>query len=240
MRESDFLFVRSGTAFAAALLTLGFSTQASAGDVGRSASAFEPSHRAAVRTLAGTPKVRIIQVQRRGRVMIPQRPVNVDSSPMIDTLNKALRALAATDRVYDGHREKAIKHINGAIAHLQLPPGANTGTNNAKNKSNQAAPKAATDESDGKTDTTPPDVSEATLRKARKVLFDAHHQLTDKASTAGRIRADAEVRVAIQEVDLCLKPPAAAGAASASASAAAPAGSAATSKPAPATGKPAR
>ena len=43
------------------------------------------------------------------------------------------------------------------------------------------------------------------MRKAKKVLFDVHHKLTDKASTAGRIHADADVRVAIDEVTAALK-----------------------------------
>ena len=74
--------------------------------------------------------------QRRGRMSIPQNPANIDSSPMIDTLNKALKALNATDRDYDGHREKAINHVETAIHKLQVP------TANAKGKSNGADAKA--------------------------------------------------------------------------------------------------
>jgi len=41
---------------------------------------------------------------------------------MIDTLNKALKALNATDLDYGGHREKAINHVEAAIHKLQVPP----------------------------------------------------------------------------------------------------------------------
>jgi hypothetical protein len=132
--------------------------------------------------------------QRRGGVYIPRKPANVDSSPMIETLNKALKALSATDRDYDGHREKAINHISAAIRHLELP--------NAKGRSNAAVAKAIA----GKAATPTQAASDAALRKALSVLFAAHHELNDHASTGGRIRADAEVRIAIQELGLALKP----------------------------------
>jgi hypothetical protein len=151
--------------------------------------------------------------QRRGGVYIPRRPANVDSSPMIDTLNKALKALSTTDRDYDGHREKAINHISAAIRHLELP--------NAKGRNNAAVAKAMA----GKAATPTQAASDAALRKALSVLFAAHHELTDHASTGGRIRADADVRIAIQELGLALKP---------STPAAVPNPS---SAPAPATGK---
>jgi hypothetical protein len=37
------------------------------------------------------------------------------------------------------------------------------------------------------------------------VLFSVHHKLADHASTRGRIHADAEVRIAIQELVLARK-----------------------------------
>src|SRR5262245_46264503 len=89
----------SGPALAAAVMALGL--VAGAAPLGRIARAAYP--------------------QRRGFVIVPQRPVNVDSSPAIAGLNKALRALAATDRSYDGHREKAVAHVGAAIRHLELP-----------------------------------------------------------------------------------------------------------------------
>jgi hypothetical protein len=146
--------------------------------------------------------------QRRGRIYIPPRPANVDSTPMIDGLNKALKALGATDRDYDGHREKAINHIGAAIRHLELP--------NAKGRSNAAVAEARAGKGAAKTAATPQDASDASLRKALSALFSVHHQLADHASTGGRIRADAEVRIAIQELGLALKTgtPAAAPAAS--------------------------
>jgi hypothetical protein len=151
---------------------------------------------------------------------VPSRPAPIDSTPMIEDLNKALRALGATDRDYDGHREKAINHINAAIRHLEVP--------NAQGRSNAAAAaaKADTGKSPAQAPTTPQDASDASLRKARKALFDVHHKLTDKASTVGRIRADADVRIALDELTQALKT---------SAPAAAPAPAPA---PAPASGTP--
>jgi hypothetical protein len=136
--------------------------------------------------------------QRRGRTIIPQRPVNVDSSPMVDVLKKALRALGETDRDYDGHREKAIHHIGLAIQDLQVPT--------AKKQTREPAADTKTDASQttAKTPTTPQDASDTSLRKARTALYDAHHKLTDKSSTAGRIHADAEVRIAIDELNKAL------------------------------------
>ena len=141
---------------------------------------------------------------------MPKAPVNVDSSPMIDILNKALKALNATDRDYDGHREKAINHVETAIHKLQVP----TANANAKGKGNGANAKADT----GKT---PPRPTPATLpprprrplrtnrtpacARRKRCSSTSHHKLTDKASTAGRIHADADVRVAIDEVTLALK-----------------------------------
>jgi hypothetical protein len=117
---------------------------------------------------------------------------------MIDGLNEALKALGETDREYDGHREKAITHIGAAIRHLELA--------NAKGRSNEAVAKAFAGKSPAKSATTPQAASDASLRKALKTLFAVHHQLTDHAATGGRIRADAEVRIAIQELSLALKP----------------------------------
>ena len=63
-----------------------------------------------------------ILLQRRGRAFrMPAKPANVDSSPTIADLNKALKALGATDLDYDGHREKAINHIGAAIRDLEMP-----------------------------------------------------------------------------------------------------------------------
>src|SRR5262249_52443346 len=123
----------------------------------------------------------------------PQRPVNVDSSSEIAGLNKALRALAATDRGYDGHREKAVAHVGAAIRHLELP--------NAKGQSNAAVAKAAA----GKAETTPQAASDASIRQALSSLSAVHHRLTDKTATRGHLRADAEVRIAISELGLALK-----------------------------------
>ena len=160
---------------------------------------------------------------RRGRTSIPQPPANIDSSPMVDGLNKALKALSATDRDYDGHREKAINHIHAAIRDLQVP--------NAKGQSTAAGDKASADHSStakasAKAPTTPQADSDASLSKAQEALFAVHHKLTDKASTRGRIHADAEVRIAIDELVLAKKSTAAAAApasGSAPASVAAPA-----------------
>jgi hypothetical protein len=128
--------------------------------------------------------------QRRGA---PQRPTNVDSSPMLANLNKALQALGATDRAYDGHREKAITRIEAAIRSLEVPT--------AKGKSTDAVAKA-----ESGTPTTSQEASDASLRKARALLFTVHHQLTDKSATTGQLRADANIRAALTEIDLALKP----------------------------------
>jgi hypothetical protein len=190
---------RCGSTLAAAVVILGFVSNVNAGSP--SPPAPEPLRLATPRSSASSPQGRIWRTaflqQRRGRMTIPQRPAPIDSTAMIDGLNKALRALNATDRDYDGHRETAIKHIDAAIRHLQLP--------NARGQSKEAVAKADTDTSPAKPPTTPQDASDASIRKARAALFDVHHKLTDKASTAGRIRADAEVRIALDELGQALK-----------------------------------
>jgi hypothetical protein len=138
--------------------------------------------------------------QRMPRRFMPPQPVNVDSSPAIDALNKALKALGGTDRDYDGHREKAIAHIGKAIRNLETP--------NAKGKSNAVVEKAATGKPAAatKTATTPEAASDESLRKAKAVLFTVHRQLTEHTATRGHIHADAEVRIAIDEITAALKP----------------------------------
>jgi hypothetical protein len=126
--------------------------------------------------------------QRRGRMTIPRPPVNIDSSPMINGLNQALKALSEVDGDYGGHREKAINHINAAIRDLEVP--------NAK---------VAAGKSLAKTATNPAADPDASLRNALSALFSVHHKLADHASTRGRIHADAEVRIAIQELVLARK-----------------------------------
>jgi hypothetical protein len=190
---------RRWTALAAAVVALGLVSDVDAGSPRPSEP--EPPSLAPFRSITSAPQRRIWRsayLQRRGKMTVPQRPANIDSSPMIDGLNKALRALGATDRDYNGHREKAITHIGAAIRHLEVP--------NAKGRSNDAGAKSDAGNPPAKTATTPQDASDASLRKARTALFAVHHQLTDKASTAGRIRADAEVRIAIDELSQALKP----------------------------------
>jgi hypothetical protein len=134
--------------------------------------------------------------QRRGRMIIPQRPVNVDSSPMVDDLNKALKAIGQANHDPGGHLDKAVKHIHAAMSDLAVPTATAKGKGDAAPAPDHAASAApAVPEAD----------SIASLRKARATLFALHHKLTDKASTRGRIHADAEVRIAIQEIDLALK-----------------------------------
>ena len=140
---------------------------------------------------AGVP--RGMRFQRRGNTRMPT-PTIIDSSPTIDNLNKALRALGATDRDYDGHREKAIAHVGAAIRHLETP--------NARGKSNAAIEKAAA----AKTATTSQTASDESLRKARVILFSIHHQLEEHISSIGQKRADSEVRIAISEIVAALKP----------------------------------
>jgi hypothetical protein len=132
--------------------------------------------------------------QRRGRMNIPPPPTPVDSSPMIDGLNKALKALAGTDRDYNGHREKAINHIHTAIRDLELPT--------ARGKSEEAVAKALTG-----TPTASQADSDASLSKARAALFAVHHQLEKNVASKGQIHADAQVRIAIQELVDAQKPP---------------------------------
>lgn len=138
--------------------------------------------------------------QRRGFRM-PTRPPTVDSAPQIGILNKALKALGSTDLDYDGHREKAIAHIGLAIRHLEASTARNTGVGAAvaraaagKNASSKTAKKpsqAASDES---------------LRTAKTLLFSIHHKLADHTATKGHLRADAEVRIAINELVAALNP----------------------------------
>jgi hypothetical protein len=142
-----------------------------------------------------------IRFQRRGHTFrTPPKPTIIDSSPTIDTLNKALRALGATDRDYDGHRLKAVGHIASAIHHLETPT-ARGKSNSAIDKSAIGHPAAAT-----KTATTPQAASDESLRKAKAILFTAHHQLADHTASRGHIRADAEIRIAITEIVDALKP----------------------------------
>jgi hypothetical protein len=153
--------------------------------------------------------------QRRGRMTLPPPPTPVDSTPQIDVLKKALKALAETDRDYDGHREKAINHINAAIRDLALPT--------AQGKSDVAAAqnlvsKAAT------TNTTPQAESDESLHKAREALYKVFRQLEKNSASKGQIHAKAQVRIAIDELVNAQKPakpakPAAAPAAPASAAA---------------------
>jgi hypothetical protein len=126
---------------------------------------------------------------RRGGVYIPPRPVNVDSSPMIAGLNRALMALSETDNTFGGHRETAIKHIYLAIKDLENP--------DAKGQGNGAPAARTTAISQGD-----PYIS---VRKALSALYAIHHKLDDKSSTVGRIHADAEVRIAISELILAEK-----------------------------------
>jgi hypothetical protein len=132
--------------------------------------------------------------QRRGRMTLPPPPTPVDSTPMIDGLNKALKALAETDRDYNGHREKAINHIHTAIRDLELPTG--------RGKSEDFVAKALT----GTPATSQAD-SDASLLKARAALFAVHHKLEKNVASKGQIHADAQVRVAIQELVDAQKPP---------------------------------
>lgn len=173
---------------------------------------------------AGAP--RGILLQRRGGFRMPSKPTIVDSSPTIETLNKALKALGATDRDYDGHREKAVIHVGLAIRHLETASG--------RGKSNAAVEKAASGKPAAATRsaTTPQAASDESLRKAKAILFSVHHYLTDHTATRGHLRADGEVRIAINEIVEALKPPKATPAAKA----AAPTTSASATTPA----KPAR
>jgi hypothetical protein len=166
-------------AFVAAMLVLGFAAEVHAGG------------------LSG------LRLQRRGRTgfVMPSKPVTVDSSPTIETLNKALKALGSTDRDYDGHREKAINHIGMAIRHMETP--------NARGKSNAALDKASTGTAPvaTKTATTLQAASDEYLRKAKAILFVVHHQLKDHAVSKGQLRADADVLIAITEISNALQPP---------------------------------
>lgn len=137
-------------------------------------------------------------LQRRGVTIRP--PANIDSSPTIDALNNALKALGATDRDYNGHREKAITHVGAAIQHLETP--------NARGKSNATIEKAIEGKTAStKTAKTSQTASDESLRKAKAILFSVHHQLTDHTRTAGHLRADAQIRLAIDEIVAALNPP---------------------------------
>jgi hypothetical protein len=133
---------------------------------------------------------------RRGGYVPPPAPV--DSTPMIDGLNKALKALDLVDRDYDGHRDKAIHHIHAAIHDLAVPGAKPQGKSNANaarsgtNGAGKDGEKGAAAQADAE--------AHVILRKALDALFAVHHKLKDNASTRGRIHADAQVRIAIQEL----------------------------------------
>jgi hypothetical protein len=133
-----------------------------------------------------------------GRMAIPQPPANIDSTPMVDGLKKALTMLSATDYSFDGHLPKAIEHIHAAIRDLQVP----NASAKSKTVSAAAAPKATAGAANPATKTaaTPPAESKAILDQAKAELFAIYHKLDDKDSTKGRIHAKAEVLVAIQEL----------------------------------------
>ncbi len=142
-----------------------------------------------------------ILLQRRGTgYRVPAKPAIVDSTPTIEVLNKALKALGSTDRDYNGHREKAVTHVGLAIRHLETASG--------RGKSNEAVEKAATGKpaTATKTATTPQAASDESIRKAKAILFSVHHQLTEKTATRGHLRADAEIRIALSEIAEALKP----------------------------------
>jgi hypothetical protein len=158
-----------------------------------------------------------ILAQRRGSMFrYLQKPAPVDSSPIIQPLNKAITALGSTDRDYEGHRAKAIAHVGAAIRYMEMP--------NAKGKSNAAIDKATSGSSNGKSGTTAQAASDEALRKAKAILFTVHHQLSDHASTKGQLHADAEVRRAIDEIVAALKTSGTASPAAADDKAASPAG----------------
>jgi hypothetical protein len=154
---------------------------------------------------------------RRGRMIIPAKPAVINSTPMIDGLNRVLTALDATEHSFDGHRETAIKHINNAIRDMQVP--------NTKGQTKPAAdvPAGITPE----TKAGPPTQADAeALHKALTALYAVHHELSAKGATKGRIHADAEVRIAIQELvaaQKLVKPAATSAPATATATATAPA-----------------
>jgi hypothetical protein len=136
--------------------------------------------------------------QRRGRMTLPPPPTPVDSTPQIDVLKKALKALAETDRDYSGHREKAINHINIAIRDLALPT--------AQGKKDVAAAQEIASKT-ATTNTTPQAESDASLRKARESLFKVYHQLEKNTASKGQVHAKAQVKVAIDELVEAQKPP---------------------------------
>jgi hypothetical protein len=176
--------------------------------------------------------------QRRGRMVVPQQPTIVDSAPMVDDINKALKALEATDRDYDGHREKAIAHLHNAIRDVKVPTAAAKGKSNAAaakaaaEQASAAAAEAPADTSSAKTPTVSQADSDALISKALKVLFALHRELDGKAATKGQIHARAEVKIAIDELVAARKVAAAAAApASATVPGSAPASAPAAAKP---------
>ena len=128
---------------------------------------------------AAAPRGLLLQRRGNNRYTVPAKPAIIDSSPTIDTLNKALKALGATDRDYDGHREKAIGHISEAIHHLE--------TSAQKGKSNAAVEKAALGQAatPTATATTPEAASDESLRKAKAILFNVHHELVEHVAMLG-------------------------------------------------------
>ena len=117
------------------------------------------------------------QAQRRGRTVAPQMPVSVNSSAMIDDLNKVLKSLGATDRDYDGHRDTAIKHISNAIKDMEVP--------NPKGQGEKGDNRASASKPTAKSDTVAPAESDANLRKALHDLYAVHHDLEKKGLDQG-------------------------------------------------------
>jgi hypothetical protein len=128
---------------------------------------------------------------RRGRMIIPAKPAVISSTPMVDGLNRVLTALDATEHSFDGHRETAIKHINNAIRDMQVP--------NTKGQTKAAADVPAGITPEVKAGA-PTQADAEALHKALTALYAVHHELSAKGATKGRIHADAEVRIAIQEL----------------------------------------
>lgn len=154
----------------------------------------------ALESYAAGPRGVLAQRRRSGYVM-PAKPAVVNSSAEIDALNQALKALGATDVSYDGHRAKAVEHVGAAIRFLEQP--------NAKGKDNAAIGRAATGKRAvaTKTAATPEAASAESLQKAKKILFSVHRKLADHSASRGQLRADAQVRLAIDEIVAAQKPP---------------------------------
>jgi hypothetical protein len=133
---------------------------------------------------------------RMGRMYIPQPPANIDSSPMIDGLNKVLKTLSETSYSFDGHLEKAVNHIHAAIVDLQVP--------NASAKSQGTSAAGAASPATKTVATLPADSekakTEAILHRAKTELYALYHKMNDKDSTRGRIHAAGQVLTAIQEL----------------------------------------